>query len=103
VLVGLTTGSLSEEVPAVTRVPGPVSDSTIELALFCRANLRANRMDWTSFLIRRVSEALERVDNGTYGLCLRCAEPISARRLRALPWVDLCTGCQEAKNGSNNT
>jgi len=99
VLARLTTGTLNGEVPAVRRVAeAPVGESTIELALFCRRYLAANRMEWSSFLIRQVSAALERVDNGGYGLCLQCGEPISATRLTALPWVELCTGCQEGKS-----
>ncbi len=104
VLARLTTGSPNVHV----RVAGPgaearACESTVELALFCRINLAANRMDWTSFLIRLVSEALGRMDQGTYGFCLGCGQPISARRLMALPWVELCTGCQEAKTGVGNT
>jgi hypothetical protein len=98
VLARLTTGSLTVEVPVAGRVAeAPLCESTIELALFCRRHLAMNRRDWTSFLIRRVSEALERVDNGSYGFCLQCGQPISARRVTALPWVELCTGCQEAQ------
>src|SRR5580658_9558429 len=70
-------------------------ESTIELALFCSRYLAANRMHWSAFLVQQVSEALERIDKGTYGLCLRCGQSIEANRLAALPWVALCIGCQE--------
>jgi hypothetical protein len=96
VLARLKTGHLSEEVNALERVAqSPVCESTIELALFCRRYLAANRTAWTSFLTRQVSEALERIDCGNYGLCLQCGQPISAKRLTALPWVALCVSCQE--------
>jgi len=99
VLTRLTTGRLHEDVSAVERFArSPDSESTTELALFCRRNLAANRMQWTSFLTRQVSEALERIDDGSYGLCLQCGQPISAKRLAALPWVALCIGCQEGKS-----
>jgi hypothetical protein len=99
VLARLTTGSLTVGVPAVRPVAeAPVCDSTIELALFCGRYLAANRTEWTSFLIRQVSEALWRIDDGNYGLCLQCGEPISVKRLTALPWVELCAGCQEGKS-----
>jgi len=68
------------------------------VAFFCRRNLAANRMDWAAFLIRQASEALGRIDDGSYGLCLQCGQPISAKRLAALPWVALCIGCQEGKS-----
>jgi RNA polymerase-binding transcription factor DksA len=103
-LARLTTGSFNDEVHAAGRAAEvPVCESTTELALFCRRNLAANRMEWTSFLIRQVSEALERVDNGSYGLCVQCGQPIAARRVTALPWVELCTSCQEAQTGATNT
>jgi hypothetical protein len=99
VLVRLTTGHRYEEGNAFDVIGrSPVWESTTELALFCRRHLAANRMEWTSFLTRQVSEALERIDGGSYGLCLQCGEPISAKRLAALPWVALCTGCQEGKS-----
>jgi hypothetical protein len=99
VLARLTTGSLNDEAPAVRRVAeAPGGESTTELALFCRRYLAKNRMEWTSFLIAQVADALERVDGGNYGLCLQCGQPISPKRLTALPWVELCRSCQEGKS-----
>jgi hypothetical protein len=49
------------------------------------------------FLTRQVSGALERIDNGSYGLCLQCGQPIEVNRLAALPWVAFCIACQERK------
>jgi len=48
-------------------------------------------------IVRRIEAALHRMDNGTFGLCTECDEPISPRRLDALPWTDLCLHCQEAR------
>jgi DnaK suppressor protein len=58
-----------------------------------------HRLEWTPFLIRQVSEALERIDEGSYGLCLECGQTIAATRLAALPWVAYCTACQEERAG----
>jgi DnaK suppressor protein len=33
--------------------------------------------------------------DGTYGICLCCEDPISVKRLQAVPWAELCLGCQE--------
>jgi DnaK suppressor protein len=38
--------------------------------------------------------ALRRLDDGSYGLCEDCGEPIDPRRLRALPATPYCTACQ---------
>jgi DnaK suppressor protein len=35
--------------------------------------------------LREVQDALGRIERGTYGLCMRCGEPIEPQRLRALP------------------
>jgi DnaK suppressor protein len=46
-------------------------------------------------LVRDVRAALNRMDDGTYGLCIDCEEPISAMRLAAVPWAARCLSCQE--------
>jgi DnaK suppressor protein len=47
-------------------------------------------------LLREISGALVRIEEGTYGTCPECEEPISAKRLDALPWARFCVKCQEA-------
>jgi DnaK suppressor protein len=42
-----------------------------------------------------VWEALRRLDEGTYGICVECDEEISAKRLAAIPWAKYCIACQE--------
>ena len=44
--------------------------------------------------LAQVSSALRRLDEGGYGLCLECGEPIDGRRLLALPATTYCTACQ---------
>ncbi len=46
-------------------------------------------------LLEQVESALQRLDNGTYGFCLRCGKPIDARRLEALPSAEYDLECQE--------
>lgn len=41
-----------------------------------------------------VNRALNRIEEGTYGICTNCGQPIQAERLEALPWADLCIDCQ---------
>ena len=47
-------------------------------------------------LLREIGDALRRIDNETYGICAECEEPISAKRLDAVPWARYCVTCQEA-------
>ena len=54
-----------------------------------------NRNNLEKTLLREVEEALARVKEGTYGICAECEEPISPKRLQALPWAKFCVRCQE--------
>ncbi len=47
-------------------------------------------------VLREIDLALGRVEDGTYGECLECGEPIAPGRLRANPTARLCIGCAEA-------
>jgi DnaK suppressor protein len=47
-------------------------------------------------LLREINDALHRFDSGLYGTCLECDEPISPKRLNAVPWARYCVSCQEA-------
>jgi len=46
-------------------------------------------------LLREIGDALRRIDNDGYGVCAECGEPISAKRLDAVPWARYCVSCQE--------
>ena len=43
--------------------------------------------------LRSVDDALARLDDGTYGTCTRCGEPIAAGRLEARPTATTCVAC----------
>ena len=45
--------------------------------------------------VNRLSMALDRVNEGEYGTCVECEEPISLARLDALPEVQTCVRCQD--------
>lgn len=46
-------------------------------------------------LLHQVEEALGRIDNGTFGVCEVCEQPIHPDRLRAIPYARLCINCKE--------
>ena len=50
--------------------------------------------DRTDHQLELVDEALARLDDGTYGRCIRCGEQIAPDRLEALPWAARCIECQ---------
>lgn len=45
-------------------------------------------------LIKKIKAALERIDNGTYGICETCEEYISVERLKARPVTAQCIECK---------
>ena len=42
-----------------------------------------------------IEQALERVDEGSFGSCVHCDDEISGPRLQAVPWARYCVSCQE--------
>lgn len=48
-----------------------------------------------SRLIKKIQEALERIENGTYGICESCGETIAIKRLMARPVTTKCIYCKE--------
>jgi RNA polymerase-binding protein DksA len=48
-------------------------------------------------VLTAIDAALERIDQGTYGVCTRCSRAISSERLEARPWASLCIDCQRAE------
>jgi DnaK suppressor protein len=54
-----------------------------------------NRNSIDTMLLREIQESLLRMDAGTFGLCLECEEPVSQKRLTAIPWARHCVSCQE--------
>ena len=65
-----------------------------------RASLESDRnfllriRDRERKLIIKINEALERIENGTFGICEVCGEEISEERLRARPVTTLCIDCK---------
>lgn len=48
--------------------------------------------------LREARAALRRIDEGTFGTCEECEEPISPRRLAAMPTAALCIRCKESED-----
>lgn len=63
-----------------------VSESTELLAHHRQARLTE---------VTEIRQALGRVDDGTWGTCTGCGEPIAPQRLNARPWAERCVRCQE--------
>lgn len=54
-----------------------------------------NRNSIEMQLLREISDALKRIELGSYGVCPECEEDISSKRLDAVPWARYCVTCQD--------
>lgn len=46
-------------------------------------------------LLELIDEALVRIEDGEYGKCVHCGEPVQDKRLEAVPWARHCLRCQD--------
>jgi DnaK suppressor protein len=52
-------------------------------------------------LLTEVLGALKRIDEGTYGICVACGNPIPEKRLEAIPWASRDVKCEQALEQRN--
>ena len=55
-----------------------------------------NSYDWNVLI--EVREALQRIENGTYGKCAACGQQIDSDRLNAIPWAAYCLDDQNQRD-----
>ena len=70
-------------------------DALDEVQNAAERELAIRNLDRESNLLRLVRAALHRIEEGTFGVCVRCEEDISTKRLHAVPWAAYCIQCQE--------
>jgi RNA polymerase-binding transcription factor len=67
---------------------------------------REVRSQLLDYLVERaidLERAVRRIEDGTYGICVRCDEFIHPERLRALPEATLCLECQKSAESEKQT
>ena len=86
-------GSIEEET-------GELVSSSIDNHLADMATATFDReMDYTlgdnsEAVLAAIDGALARIEQGTFGTCVRCGRPIAEERLEALPYAELCIDCK---------
>jgi DnaK suppressor protein len=73
---------------------GDFPDPTDRASLESDRNFLLRIKDRERKLILKVKEALDRIDNGNFGICESCGRPISEKRLMARPVTTLCIECK---------
>src|SRR5438270_3381934 len=71
------------------------ADALDEVQHAAERELAIRNLDRESNLLRNVRNALRRIREGSFGVCLHCEEDISPKRLAAVPWTAYCIQCQE--------
>jgi DnaK suppressor protein len=75
-------------------------DALDEVQHAAERELAIRNLDRESNMLRHVRSALQRMDEGSYGVCIHCDQEISPKRLAAVPWTALCIQCQEAADSN---
>jgi DnaK suppressor protein len=76
---------------AIERTP----DAVDEVQRAAERALAISHIDRESKQLQNARAALRRIQEGSFGLCEDCDEPISNKRLSAIPWATHCVACQE--------
>lgn len=87
--------------------PGSLEDETGELVSSSADNHMADTatetfdrelsdtlQDNAGAVLTAIDGALARIEDGTYGTCIRCGKDIAPERLEALPYAELCIDCK---------
>jgi len=104
--LALIRATLEQRLAALTQVEQPQADAgalpvdEVETSPLDRATARLlndlsrEAAGHHSAEMRQLRQALARFEDGTYGLCEECGQPIGASRLLARPEARLCIDCQ---------
>ncbi len=85
--VGKTVSEMTEENP---NFPDPTDRASLE----SDRNFELRIRDRERMLINKIRQALQRIEDKTFGLCESCEEKIGAKRLLARPVTTLCIDCK---------
>jgi DnaK suppressor protein len=84
---------LSREKVSDSEVPDPSDQALVSTLEELNISLQNNELAEYA----RILKALEMIDQGSYGKCSDCDQPISERRLQLFPNATRCLSCQEAR------
>lgn len=94
----LKLSSVPGEAPSRVPAAGGLEGDLIEQANADEeAELQIRLHQTDGRLLRAIEEAFGRIEQGTYGVCAVCKQPISKARLEAVPWTHLCRECKEQR------
>lgn len=71
----------------------------VEMSQAIASSRNRNRAQVLARVVAALGRLTESDDDSAFGLCIECEEPIAAKRLDLMPYVELCVECQQAKDG----
>jgi RNA polymerase-binding protein DksA len=77
----------TQEIPSDNH-PGDVATITLDREIDYTLEENSER------LLAAIDAALQRIEDGTYGTCTNCGQPIATERLDALPYTTQCIDCK---------
>ncbi len=81
----------------ITRSSGPLDKDFAEQVVQMENDaVLAGIEEATAAELAQINRALAQIEQGHYGTCSHCGQPIAERRLQALPYSDRCIRCAEA-------
>ncbi|MDD5454909.1 MAG: TraR/DksA C4-type zinc finger protein [Candidatus Ratteibacteria bacterium] len=82
-------------------ISGEVSSHKIHMADIASDNAEENTsLDLLSSEekhLKQIQNALKRIEKKSYGICTKCGKEISMKRLKAVPFAELCLNCQQTE------
>ncbi|MBI9088708.1 MAG: RNA polymerase-binding protein DksA [Desulfobacterium sp.] len=85
--------TMSELVSQNFQEIGSIDRASVDISQSLELKIRSRE----SLLIKKIRQALERIENESYGICESCGEDISIKRLEARPVTTKCIDCKEAE------
>ncbi len=82
---------------------GNFPDPTDRASLETNRNFMLRIRDREHKLIKKINKALDRIDNDTFGICEKCSEEISLKRLEVRPVTTQCIDCKTKEEATERT
>jgi DnaK suppressor protein len=88
-------GKAQDTLAHISDIRDRFSDEMDEASFASDMGFSLRIRDREATLIRKIKDALERLEDGTFGYCEECGEEISYKRLKARPVATLCLQCKK--------
>ena len=89
-----------DTVSGMTQPKENFPDPTDRASLESERNFMLRIRDRENKLIKKIRSALERIENGSFGVCEECGEDITIKRLKARPVTTQCIDCKTKEEAS---